>query len=358
LDKSFIEQELKIFAKEQSILLMQDNDENINTLKNTLDKFFKSVVVVKNKKDAQKSLIEYKFDIVIVSVDFENKYGGLKAIKMVRDRNENQVIMMSGDISSNLDTDMFIELLEMRVATFIPHLLSIEFVMMKIMEQSEKIVYSKVELSNKIEAKTKAKEEKKEKIKSKKSDTNISKQYIENLENIEKTQKEVVQTAVVNQISAIDFIEELAKKDNFRLLKYTIDNLNDLYYDFEKLIYNFVYSSDGISQKMKDDLVDILFDYEDSLMKLNKFDKLAEMFGTLGYFIDSIPIEQVNNKSFQIMWYLNDDLRKLVQHVFVKKDVANIHFLDESIVSSLQQLKDNFNKCNIDSSDQDEIELF
>jgi CheY-like chemotaxis protein len=355
LDKNFIEQELKIFAKEQSILLMQNSDEDINILKATLDNFFKSVIVVKSKKEAQKALIANSFDMVIISVNFENSFGGLKACKMVRDRKEDQVIVLNGDINSNLDTDMFIDLLELKVATFIPHLLSIEFALMKIMELSEKIVYSKIDLINKQEQKQKQKEEKKEKIKSKKSNVDESKKYIQN---IEKTQKEIVEAVHHNKKSAIEFIEDLAKKDDFRLLKYTIDNLNDLYYEFEKLIYDFVYPEDKISIKMKDQLVGILFEYEDLLFKLDEFDKLAEMFGSLGYYIEGIDIDNFNSKTYQIMWYLNDDLKKLIHHIFTKKDVDNIHFLDESIVSSLQQLKDNFDKTHVDSSDEEEIELF
>lgn len=356
MDKNFIEQELRIFAKEQTILLMQDNEDDIKVLSEVLNSFFKKVVIAKTYDSAKAEYIKQKFDMVIVSTDLENKYGGLKACKLIRDRNENQVIVLIGSIGSTLDTDMFIELLELRVATYIPHLLSIEFVLMKLMEQSEKIVYHNVEIANKLEIKTKAKEESKEKIKTKKANKQQSINYIENVKEIK---KDIIKVVKQNQISAIRFIENLARKDNFKLLKYTIDNLNDLHYDFEKLIFDMVsFGTANINQQMKDDLVDILFSYEDSLAKLEEFEKLSGMFGVLGYYVHDIPLENFNHKSFDVMWYLNDDLKKLVHHIFLKKDVDNIHFLDESIISSLQQLQNSIDKTKINSNDADEIEIF
>jgi DNA-binding response OmpR family regulator len=354
LDKNFIEKELRIFAKEQTILLMQNNQDSIAILKSTLDQFYKDVVVVTDMEHAKRAFIEREFDLVVISVDFENRYGGLKAATMVRDRDKHQVIILNGDTNSNLDTDMFIELLEVGVATYIPHMLSIEFVMMKIMEQTEKLVYTKIEHENRKEIKSKVKEQKQEKIKSKKENTQQSQKY---LANIYETHQEISKNVLTNKISAIEFIGKLAQEDNFKLLKYTIDNLNDLHFDFEKLIFKLV-NAPVIQEELIEELVNTLFDYEDSLAKIKEFDKLAHMFGILAYYIDSVKLENINPRAFDIIWYLNDDLRKLVQHIFIKKDVDNIHFLDESIVSSLQQLKDNFDKSNIDSSDEDDIEMF
>jgi DNA-binding NarL/FixJ family response regulator len=353
LDKNFIEQELKIFAKEQTILLMQSSDEDIKTLQNSLGQFFKSVVVAKDYESAKTEYIKSDFDIVIISVDFEGKFGGLKACKQIRDRAEDQVIILTGSLTSHMDTDMFIDLMELKVATFVPHLLSVEFVLMKVMEQSEKIVYHKVEVENRKQITQKAKEEKKEIIKSKKENKEESKKYIESTKAID---KDIVKIVNQDKVCAIDFIEELAKKDDFKLLKYTIDNLNDLHYDFEKLIFDMV-SNTSMREELKDELVDILFHYEDSLKKLGRFEKLADMFGMLGYYVYDIELQNFNKKAFDVMWYLNDDLKKLVHHIFIKKDVENIHFLDESIISSLLQLKGSLDKTKTEI-EEEELEIF
>jgi DNA-binding response OmpR family regulator len=347
-------QELKFFGKNQTVLVAESTPQIARKMKQVLYPFFKDVHIANT---TQKALVEYKaykFDLVICSLSKTINFSGLDIIKQIRNMAVSQVIIVN---SGDFEKDVIISLFDIGINAFIPIPYTQDDFLYKIIQQSEKIYYNSFTYeSPKKSSPQKSVEKKEEKPKEepKPVDTTPKKKLTVD------TRVNVYNEKIDIKISAVDFMEELEAREDFSILKYTIDGFLDIDQDFEKHINKMIINngSDEMPELMEE-LSELLFNYEDSLEKFDEFTVLAESFGSLAEFVYDMKDEkEINVKVFDLFSFLNDDLTSFISHVFDLKDVENIHYLDDSMISSLEQIKYTFKKEEYDEDDDDDLELF
>jgi CheY-like chemotaxis protein len=367
-------QELKFFGKNQTVLVADSTPQIARKTKQILYPFFKDV---KMATTTQKVLIEYKtnkFDIVICSLSRTINFNGLDIIKQLRSISVGQVIIVN---SGEFEKDTIITLFDVGINAFIPIPYTQDDFLYKVMQQSEKIYYNSfvyeapakqstptIKSTPKVEETPKAveapkvvatpKTEAPAPVETEKEDDSSKKKLVV------KDRVNIYNESVDDKVSAENFMRYLEDRDDFSILKYTIDGFLDLDQDFEKLINNLMLHNESEElPELMEQLSEMLFTYEDSLDKFGEFTGLAEAFGGLAEFIyDKKDEQSVDNRIFELLSFLNDDLTSFIEHVFVIKDVENIHYLDDSMISSLEQVKYHFNKDEYDEEDEDDLELF
>lgn len=347
-------QELKFFAKDQSVLVAEATPQIARKTKQILYPFFKDVVIANT---TQKTLLEYsvkKFDIIICSLSNTINFNGLEIIKKIRNKTVSQIIIVN---SGEFDKDIVINLFDVGINAFIPIPYTQDEFLYKIMQQSEKLYYNNfiVEAPKKQPKTKQVQEQVVEIVEEPKpivhEETHKKKLVVENRVN-------VYNERIDKKMSASQFMEELEQRDDFSVLKFTIDSFLDLDQDFEKQINQLIIhnGSDELPELMEQ-LSEALFTYEESLAKFDEFKALANAFGSLAEFVYNIKDErEVDGRVFDLLSFLNDDLTSFISHVFDLQDVENIHYLDDSMISSLEQIKYTFKKDEYE--DDDELELF
>jgi hypothetical protein len=309
-------------------------------------------------------MIEYKtgkYDIVICSLSRTINFNGLDTIKQLRSVSVNQVIIVN---SGEFEKDTIVSLFDLGINAFIPIPYTHDEFLYKIMQQSEKIFYSSFSMDPVTPPPPAPKKEENEgdsvpllatsvKVDEPPKDDSRKKLVVPDRVN-------VYNEKVDEKVSAEVFMRYLEDRDDFSILKYTIDGFLDLDQDFEKLVNNLMIHNESEElPELMEQLSEMLFTYEDSLDKFGEFGGLAEAFGSLAEFIYEKKDEQkVETRIFDLLSFLNDDLTSFIQHVFVVKDVENIHYLDDSMISSLEQVKYHFNKDEYVDEDEDDLELF
>lgn len=130
------------------------------------------------------------------------------------------------------------------------------------------------------------------------------------------------------------------------------DRLEDLFYD-----------SDSISQDEIDLLASIFEGYVSSLNHLYVFTNLAYVLQALTSIIKSLDIyvmdDEFKKKMFDFLITVSKDLVKWASIVLIEKEANDIHYLESSLMSSVQEFQKNVESQNFTySNSDDDFELF
>jgi len=136
-----------------------------------------------------------------------------------------------------------------------------------------------------------------------------------------------------NKISAEDFLEmEIIDSD-------LIDDLNDFEKDFDALFS----ATEGINAELIDEIQKLLNLYMSVLHQMIDF---KELYSHIIYFktsLDQIDIDTITDKQAkkysEIINSILSDLIKWKYEIFITKSAKDIHYLDDSIFSSIRQME-------------------
>ncbi|MFA6190956.1 MAG: hypothetical protein WC665_01260 [Sulfurimonas sp.] len=152
-----------------------------------------------------------------------------------------------------------------------------------------------------------------------------------------------------NKISAKNFLEmEIIDND-------LIDDLNDFEQDFDALFS----ATEGITTELIDEIQKLLNLYMSVLHQMIDF---KELYSHIIYFktiLSQIDVDNITNKQAkkynEIINSILSDLIKWKYEIFITKSAKDIHYLDDSIFTSIQQME--MIGGNYDQEDN-EMELF
>lgn len=91
---------------------------------------------------------------------------------------------------------------------------------------------------------------------------------------------------------------------------------------------------------------------------LDELSKLAKVLLKLVIFLESLDLESLTvekRNKLKILEFIYDDISRFVETVFIYKDTLDISYLEDSLNSSIEQLKMSFNDEKIE---EEELELF
>lgn len=330
--------DLKIFGKHLSLLIVEDEPELRKELVSFFESFFKDIKFAQNGVEALELYKKNNFDIVITDLNMP-KMDGIELSKQIRTLNKSQVIIV---LSGYID-DFVIDLIDIGIQALIIKPYKLENFLQKILVQCENIIlkkeFDKIKL-NKILKKNSRKVP--EEIKLTTIET-LAKEIVDS-KNINQTVKEYRNTFSV---------EEEIDDSMWMHLSSDIEDLNSSYEDVVNLI-----TLNGMNETYKYDLIKIFNRYHSILTLIPGLNSLALIFLDLSDVLEDLDINFFKKKSeevFDVFEYFYDDIINFFNVVFINKESKNITYLTDSFRSSVEQFKNNI---GLTISVDDEMELF
>ena len=325
--------ELKFFASSLNILIVEDDKELNESLKDLLETFFKAVDV---SKDGLEALNKYKmnrYDIVLTDINMP-KMNGIELAKEIRILNYEQCILV---LSAYID-DFVIDLIDIGIQGLILKPFETNKFIMTLCRNCENILMKKEFKRSELILKSKLSEStntgnKKigiEKLIEKKVDFDLSKKTI--------LQKNSLSVSTLHSWEVIE------------------DDIKDYNFEMSEIIDYIMLN--GINEENLASLSNIFRKYHSSFTLLGDMDHFSAIFEELADFFDSLDLNNVTSeklKNFDTYLYIYDDLLNFFDIVFIKKECANINYLTDSLKSSVNQMKHVLTENKLE---EEELELF
>ena len=343
-----ITRELKHFTGLLSLLIVEDEKELNSELVSILSLFFDSVDFAYNGKDGLELYKKNKYDIVLTDISMP-KMDGITMSRKIKTINNMQSILV---LSAHSDTKYMIELIDIGISQFILKPFDRNTLMFKLLKVAETIVYKK-------EFDKFFKQKQIERIEFIKEEENIKveEKKLENI--IEENNSSNAQNGLSHLVENADHFMDELKEDS--LLWDTFENdipeLMQLSQEFSEDIDTMDLENE-LKTETRDSIVQILHGYILIFSTLDQMLKMTEALNLLANFLDELDIDtltQHQHQQLKILEFINNDITRFLQTVFVYKDNVDIYYLEDSLESSITQLKNDILGIEIE---EEELEFF
>jgi YesN/AraC family two-component response regulator len=326
-------QELKVFAKHQKVLLVEDdkklNEQTARLLKN----FFP---VVRRALDGEQALAlckKEKYDLIITDIRMPN-VDGIEFSTKIKEQNPKQAIIV---MSAYEESQYFMDLINIGVDGFIlkPYDLDIFLkTILRICEnESLKKEFEKEKIKKIIKAMTSGTTESSSEVKSKmerKIDT-LADMAVNNISELKRD----------NHSTSASEIVDVAEDDVlFLAFKHAIDGFNDLNGDFEEAV-NLLFMDDITEEKLAD-ISDILKRYYYIFLEIETFTEVANILLDLSKTIASYDASQIDDekrKGIEILEFIQQDIKNFIDQIFIDKKAKDINYFTDSLKMSVNDIE-------------------
>jgi DNA-binding response OmpR family regulator len=338
MSMDYSKKELKLYARDKSILVVDDDIMTTKIINAILSEYFSTIDMAFNLQEAMEKYKNNRYDIVLTDIYMPDG-DGLSLIKKIKREKFNQPVIV---ISSTEDIDKVIELIDYNIDSFIKKPLDINIIVQKINTVLENIFFNTI-------------------IKNYQSDK-IIKEYLQSqgiachtINSKSVSNHGVASSTVANRLSAKDFISIISHKEfdvNYIKdeLSLELENLEDI------ISYILVNGTDEESINSLSQIFSKIYNI------VSVFDELSELSDVL-YEIHDILVEFENNNNqnfstndlFAYSQFIIDDMKRFINGVFIHQDSDNIYIYKDLFESILNQLKV---KLGINQDDEDDITFF
>ncbi len=329
--------ELKFFGASLNILVVEDDKELSESLKDLLETFFKSVDVAKDGLDAFNKYKINRYDIVLTDINMP-LMNGIELSKEIRMLNHEQCILV---LSAYID-NFVIDLIDIGIQGLILKPFEINKFIMTLCRNSENILIRKEFKRSEL------------KLKNTTKTTNTETK-------IETKIKVGIEKLVEKKID-FDFAQKISVPKSTSLAQALIswkiieDDIKDYNFQMSEIIdYIMLY---GINEENLQSLSLVFSKYHSSFTLLDDMDNFCSIFEELSEFFALLRIEDIPHdklKDFDAYLYIYDDLLNFFDIVFIKKECTNINYLTDSLISSIKQMK---HILTTNKLEEEELELF
>jgi YesN/AraC family two-component response regulator len=327
---------LKVLAKTKKVLVVDDDPQILEVLKDILEQTFAQVTTATNGQEALDIYQRAKFDLVISDIRMP-KIDGIELSHRLRDINSEQAIIVA---SAHNDSEYLMDLISLGVNDFVLKPFDMEQFYKKLIKVLEYVLHKKEleRLRFKQFAKAlryggteNAPKNEAEKVCSKSRSQRIMEEVINH--DIENVQKEM---------SASEYMDNIQKNDKelWELLQNEMEEIILLGDDFEEYINTMLLA--GIDENTIEQVASILKKYSHIFIHFDSFKTISVCFEDLSTIlmqIDTNSLTEEKTKALEILEYIWEDIRDFVNGVFIKKDVKDIFFFQHSITATTEQLK-------------------
>jgi YesN/AraC family two-component response regulator len=316
-------QELKVYAKFQKILYVEDDESLRVETVNILKRFY---MVVKSAANGQEALELYKkekFDVVLTDIRMP-KMDGIELARLIKEQNKKQNIIV---MSAHDETEYFIELIKVGINEFILKPADTDQFLYALLQASEEVECLKEleklqykAIMNEISS-SKTKEDKK--CNSRLS--SIAKSKVDKSENLQKVisniNSGIDDTTVSNMTKAIS----------------ELSTLND---ELEEAL-GYIFSDEApISKSDLEHFISIFKDYEMILKEFDDFGSIADTILEVENIIAKVDVE--NMEHIEALGFLNsiyEDFIRFINLVFIEQTSTDVAYFDDCIRASIHELE-------------------
>jgi len=353
-------QELNYFGNTMSLLVVEDEKELNNELVSMLEIFFKSVDFAYNGKEGLEKYKTHRYDIILTDITMP-KMDGIMMSKEIKRLNQDQSIIV---LSAHGDIKYMIELIDIKVDQFILKPFDKNTLFYKLLKVTEEITYKK-------EFEVFYKEKKRNRLLSK---VTISNDEFDQSQAIVENDKEpiVLESTEIKQEDdnyhfshkkehADDFMNEL-QNDNliWETFKDDIPELIQLSEEFKEDID--AMNLEDLHENTRDSMAQTIHSYIIIFSTLDQMVRMTEVLEQLARFLeelDVVNLTEIQQKKLKVLEFIYEDLNRFIQTVFIYQDTVDIYYLEDSLESSITQMKNDVLGLNSnDEDDDDELELF
>ena len=316
--------ELQFYAKNLNILIVDDERDILEPIKDMLDSFFLNCDTATNGIEALELYEKNKYDIVLTDINMP-KMDGIELSKKIKAINSKQCILV---LSGYIDT-FVIDLIDIGINGLILKPYEHDKFIQLLCKNAEDITIKKE--FNRL----------------------LFKERNKPLNTIEK------------EVSLVSKKVEGERKLHIKKTtsNFSIDSWIAIENDIKELNFNMAEIIDyimlnGISNEYKDELSNLFNSYYSNLLLVDGLEEFASLFEDLSEFFDNLRLEDLEQKkleNFDTYLYIYDDLIEFFEVVFVKKQVEDINYLTESLRSSIYQMKSSLKEEEIE---EEELEFF
>jgi len=310
---------LEILSNDLKLLVISDNYDGNNSLINAIKLFFPNKENVDYVNIDSFHFEKNKFDLIICDIQ-KNKSVIIDTIKNISKLDNKQDVLI---VTDKNDVDLIVSLLTLGISQIITLPLNNEEFSYRIKKSCETSFYKKYYELNKIE---------------------------NNSVNVE----ELLQKKLVNSTQFEEYLKQNdITKQKFEMLT---QNLLDLNYKFNKCIEK-IYIN-GFNQSLLDNMTDILNQIVLEFEKVTTLKKLSNVISELVRFLSNIRIKYLSltqMDKLRIIEFIYDDISRYINTVFVFRDTVDIHYLEDSLSTSIMQLKQRMYNTELNEV---ELEIF
>lgn len=345
------------FAKEMDVLLVDDEEESLTGLSQLMSRYFKSVSVAKNGKEAFDIFRAGSFDLVITDIVMP-RMTGIELIGAIRKEDYDQCIIA---ISSHDQIDYLHELIDLSTDGFLVKPLKHDL-LMKMLYRVTKQIYERkmmVEFQAKLEE-----------------------SYIELMEKKEALEKALneAKTAQNKNIALSESHKEDAMRIDHEQLEYLSHKLDEMSAEEFHNMYPLDLEAKNDILERSEEQMDIVINrlentpsHENMMEVGHLFKELSQIiilipeFGNLGHGLGNMAElltkmdQEQKDKIGQISdWLFNitDSLKQWRISVFVDKKAQNIHYMDNSLITDCLMIESVITGKHIQKDDDNDLELF
>ncbi|MCK5110376.1 MAG: response regulator [Arcobacteraceae bacterium] len=346
--------ELKHFGNSLSLLIVEDEKALNRELVNMFSLLFGSVEFAYDGKEGLEKYKTFRPDIVLTDISMP-KMNGIKMSQEIKDVYREQPIIV---LSAHDDIKFMIELIDIGIAQFILKPFDRNTLMYKLLKVSENIIYKK-EFDKFFKQKQRDRLELIAEEESIKVEEIKIENIIEESEKLEKSKQDINYGLSHTIESANSFMDDI-KNDNliWNTFQNDIPELMQLSTDFTDYIDKM--DLDGVlTEDIKNGMVQILHGYVLIFSILDQMLKMTEVLDQLANFLDDLNVDSLSDeqhKKLKMLEFINEDITRFLQTVFIYKDDVDIYYLEDSLDSSITQLKNDV--LGIEEEDDEELELF
>lgn len=325
-------QELKVFAKHQKVLLVEDdvklNQQTARLLKN----FFPIVRRAHNGSQAMDMIKREKYDLIITDIRMP-EMDGIELSKIVKEKNPRQAIIV---MSAYEESKYFIDLINLGIDGFILKPYELDTFLKTILRICENEAYRKEFEKEKIRKIVKAL--------SHQSDTQDEAPKT-NLDRKLDTLVDMAITKITKEnkstTTASDMLEDISHDDGLYLaLKQAINEFMDLNSDFEDVISNLFL--DNVTTQKIQDVANVLKRYYLVFLDIEAFEDVANILNDLSKILQSLDVSTLNNENKQaleILEFIQQDIKNFIDKIFIEKKAKDINYFTDSLKISVNDIE-------------------
>ncbi len=342
---------LKEIAYDMRLLLVEDDDHLRMQLNTFLSRFFRNIDITANGAEAFDQYCKNSYDLVITDLTMP-KMDGIELSEKIRAMKSDQHIIIMSGLS---ESDKLITLINLGIDGYLLKPVDMHRVLTQLSKSAQAIYDRKM-----FEYFHTALEETNEELKNSNIELQKALSEIQRLKNTEELQTHTQPARELNESEKIMLYtrrDKMSAEEFHRVHPFELDKTNE---DLEMLEDRFnvllTNAERNISQETLLNLSRIVHDYAKELEIIPQFSALSYGIQQLAVTFDSVQDSTKIHAVMPMLTSLFDNLEQWRRGIFFYRNVEDIHYMDNSLISDALSLQGMLSDTAA-ASDAD-IELF
>jgi DNA-binding response OmpR family regulator len=353
-------EDLKIYAKDLSILIVEDDIEIQVQVEQICQMFFKHVAVANDGALGLEAFRAHQYDIVSTDINMPNK-NGVEMAREIRHISKDQAILV---FSAHSDVEYFIDLIDIGINQFVLKPFNHEKFLYRLYKCCEDVVNRRYleklkqsiaynNISSKVNTTQKAPNPKAPEV--------IQKKKIAKIKAVDTQLEEIITNVqTVHQSTSANSFYEHLKNDAASWEAFMGESEELMFINSDLTDYVADSMLNGYTTDLLNDIADSLARLYSIFMLTDQLDGISKSIDKLSRFLRGIDVGQLSSDqliALDVIEQFCNDISSFLDNVFVSGTANDINYLTDSFSASVDQFEYELYPPEEDDDD-DDIEFF